>query len=369
MMLWIIFACMSAAAIFAVLWPLGRKPRLPETGNDIAVYRDQLDEIDRDRKAGLIAPPEAEAARIEVSRRLLAAADGPSSRAVAAPRWHRPAAVAAALLVLSLLPVGIYLTLGSPGLPDQSAFARRVDSPQPQSMASLVAQVEEHLAHNPNDGAGWEVLAPVYMRLGRFDDAVAAWRKAVALNGETAGRDANLGEALVAAADGIVTDEAKQSFMRAVGRDAHEPKAQYFLGLADEQDGDKAGAAAKWRALLEQGPADAPWVGFVREALARLTGQPVGDKGPSAAQMAAAQDLPEAQRNEMIRGMVEKLSVRLHAGGGDVDGWLRLVRAYAVLGETAKAKGAADDARRALADRPDDLKRLDELVRGLGLEG
>jgi len=376
MMLWILFALMTAAAIFAVLWPLGRKAGAARTGSDLLVYQDQLEEIDRDRGAGLIGDAEAEAARIEVSRRLLAAADAqatahtPAVKPSQSLRRRRIAAVAA-LMILPLVPLGLYLMLGSPDIPGQPAFAR-IKTPQGnESIDSLIGQVEEHLAKNPNDGAGWDVIAPVYMRLGRFDDAVTAWRKAVALNGDTAARESSLGEALVDAANGVVTAEAKQTFESALARDPHEPKARYFIGLAAEQDGNRDAAAATWRALLDDAPAGAPWVSFVRSSLARVTGEPVPSAvtGPNAEDMAAAEDMNDEQRSAMIRGMVAKLADRLHADGGDVDGWLRLVRAYIVLGERDKAKGAAADARRALSSRPDDVKRLDDLVKGLGLEG
>lgn len=279
------------------------------------------------------------------------------------------------LVAILILPLGLYLELGAPNVPGQPAFARTNTSPTGQSIDSLVSQVEAHLAKNPNDGAGWEVIAPVYLRIGRYDDAVAAWRRALALNGENAARYSGLGEALVGTANGVVTDEAKQAFTSAIAHDPKEPKARYFLGLADEQDGNRDSAAARWRAMLEDAPAGAPWIGFVRAALGRVTGEPVppaagsSDAGPSAADVAAANGMSDEQRNVMIRGMVAQLSDRLHANGGDVDGWLRLVRAYVVLGDRDKAKGAADDARHALASRPDDIKRIDDLAKGLGLEG
>ena len=371
-MLWIIFALMSAAAVVAVLWPLARKPRGPEqAGSDVLVYQDQLAEIARDRGAGLIGDTEAEAARVEVSRRLLAAADSQPAPPPPQPLWHRRVAAVAALIVLLLLPVGLYAALGSPNIPGQPAFARSAAPPDHQSIATLIGQIEEHLAKNPNDGAGWQVIAPVYMRLGRYDDAVAALRKSLALNGENATRDSDLGEALVAAADGVVTDEAKKLFVRAVALDGKDSKARYFLGLADEQDGNREAATEKWRALLKDAPANAPWAGFVRQALARVTRQsvPAAEAGPSAEQMAAAENMPAAQREQMVRDMVAKLADRLHADGSDVDGWLRLVRAYVVLGDQQKAKSAVADARRALGQRPDQIKRIDDLAKSLGLQG
>jgi cytochrome c-type biogenesis protein CcmH len=283
---------------------------------------------------------------------------------------HRRMAAILGLIAILVLPLGLYLDLGSPNVPGQPAFARSNPSPNGQSIESLVSQVEAHLAKNPNDGAGWEVIAPVYLRLGRYDDAVAAWRRALALKGENATRDSGLGEALVGIANGVVTDEAKQAFSKAIARDPKESKARYFLGLADEQDGNREGAAARWRAMLEDAPAGAPWIGFVRAALGRVTGEPVPPAaGPGDADVAAANGMSDEQRNAMIHGMVAQLADRLRANGDDVDGWLRLVRAYVVLGDRDKAKGAADDARHALSSRPDDIKRVDDLAKGLGLEG
>jgi cytochrome c-type biogenesis protein CcmH len=373
MILWCIFALMTAAAIFAVMWPLGRNVQKTGGGSDIVVYKDQLQEIDRDRSAGLIGEAEAEAARLEVSRRLLVAADtGPPAISPVATQWslqRRRAAVIAALVILPFGAPGLYAALGSPNIAGEPALARVDTAPGHDSVDKLVGQVEAHLARNPNDGAGWEVLAPVYMRLGRFDEAVMARKKALALNGETAARDADLGEAEAAAANGVVTAEAKASFERAVARDPHESKAHYFLGLAAEQDGKSDEAAAIWRALLAGAPAGAPWVGFVRETLARATGTPVAAPEPSPNDVAAAANMSGDQRNEMVGRMVAGLAERLHENGADLDGWLRLVRAYAVLGDRDKAKSAAADAKRALADRPDEIERIDDLVKGLGLEG
>jgi cytochrome c-type biogenesis protein CcmH len=372
MTLWIILAVMTAAAIFAVLWPLGQKPAAARGGSDRLVYQDQLAEIDRDRAAGLIGEPEAESARVEISRRLLAAADAeaaPATPSALQAAWHRRAAAIAAIVVVPAIALGFYLKLGSPDIPSQSAFIRLNDAQGDQSITGMIAQVEAHLAHEPKDGQGWQVIAPVYLRMGRFDDAVGAWRRAIAINGESVAAESGLGEALVAAANGVVTDDAKQAFGRAFAADPHEVKARYYLGLADEQDGNRDAAAAKWSALLDGAPPDAGWTNFVRAALARVGGQPVaGSKGPDAGDVAAAEGMSDPQRTEMVRSMVARLSDRLHSDGGDVDGWMRLVRAYVVLGDRDKAKDAAAEAKRALASRPDDVKRIDDLAKGLGLE-
>jgi cytochrome c-type biogenesis protein CcmH len=373
MTLWLVFALMTAAAIFAVLWPLSRRD-VPQGGSDLAVYRDQLDEIARDRSVGLIGDAEAEAAKVEVSRRLIAAADAQSAEqpVMAAPLWRRRAT---ALIALVLLPAGaaaLYLSLGSPQLPGRPLAARlEQQSAQSRSIASMVSQVEAHLERNPNDARGYEVLAPVYLRMGRFADAVTARRKIIALSGDTAERQADLGEALTAAANGIVTEEAKSAFDRALQLDKADLKAKFFIGLAAEQDGDRNKAAGIWRGMLEGAPADAPWAPMVREALTRVGGAPpvAGAAGPTAADMNAAAQMSEQDRNEMVRSMVARLAERLAQNGDDLDGWQRLLRAYMVLGDRAKAQAAAQDAKRALGSDADKLKRIEGTIKDMGLEG
>ena len=366
MALWLLFALMTAMAMLAVLWPLVRGGGTPRSGNDLVVYRDQLDEIARDHAAGQIGEAEAEAARVEVSRRLIGAADAEAAvpRPAQAAPWHRRLVATLGLLVLPLGATALYLTVGSPELPGEPLAARAADV-QNQSIEHLVAQVEAHLEANPNDARGWEVIAPVYLRLGRFDDAVKARRNVLRIAGESADRQADLGEALVGSANGIVTTEAKDAFDRAVALDPQDVKGRYFLGLAAEQDGRRDDAAKIWRDLAAGAPADAPWLQFVRSELARISGG-----GPSAADVAAAGNLPSDERMTMIRGMVEKLSDRLHHdGAADLDGWQRLVRSYMVLGERDKARAAALDARRALVSDPEKLRQMNELVKGLGIEG
>jgi cytochrome c-type biogenesis protein CcmH len=370
MMLWFVMALMTAAAIFAVLWPLARRTPL-RSGSDIAVYRDQLDEIERDRAAGLIGEREAEAARVEVSRRLLAAAD---TLAPAASQdgtvGRRRATALAALIMLPLGAASLYLSLGSPELTSPPLEARRALTPEQSSIMELVARVEAHLEQNPEDGRGWEVLGPVYMRLGRYDDAVKARRTVLRLLGPSAAREADLGEAITGAQNGIVIAEAKAAFDRALALDPRDVRARYFLGLAAEQDGRPKEAAAIWRALLAEASADAAWAGFVRESLARVDPAAAASQpGPSADDVAAASEMSPEQRTAMVQGMVSRLAERLKRDGSDVEGWLRLLRAYMVLGDKEQARAAAGDARRALASDPEKLRRVDELIKGMGLEG
>lgn len=372
MTLWFVFALMTVAAIFAVLWPLGRRA-LPQAGGDEAtVYKDQLAEIDRDVAAGTIGPSEAEAARVEISRRLLAAVDGPRDLPAQPNVKLRRASAVLALVGLPLAAVGFYLSLGSPQLGDFPLAARSRVADATQPLDNLVAQVEAHLEKNPTDGRGWGVLAPVLARLGRYEEAIRAYRNSITYNGDGAERRSDLGEALAGAAGGVVTSEAKAEFERAAAQNPDDPKANYFLGLAAEQDGRNADAAGIWRTMLEKAPADAPWRPLVQAALVRVGGAPAGVPTAPAlpdGAMAAAKDMSEADRGTMIRGMVDRLATRLKQNGDDVEGWLRLVRAYMVMGERDKAVSAVTDARQAVANDAERLRQLNDGLKNLGLDG
>ena len=148
---------------------------------------------------------------------------------------------------------------------------------------------------------------------------------------------------------------------------ADEVKASYFLGVAAEQDGRTAEAASIWRAMLAKAPVDAPWRPLVQAALARVGGSTV--PAPSDDTLAAAKDMNETDRGAMIRGMVERLASRLKQNGDDVEGWLRLVRAYMVMGDRDKAKSALTDARQAVANDAERLRQLNDGLKNLGLDG
>jgi cytochrome c-type biogenesis protein CcmH len=351
---WLAFALMTGAAILSVLVPLARarQAAMAGSGTEVAVYKDQLAEIDRDREAGFIGPAEAEAARIEVSRRLIAAADRSEAAGTDGATRRRRIVAVAAIVAIPLIAAGAYALKGQPGYPGQPLAERAQQAPGQADIAMLIGRVEAHLAANPQDGRGWEILAPVYLRLGRIPEAVRARANALRLLGATADREADLAEAETIAAQGVVTAEAKAGFLRALALAADHPKAGYFLGLAAEQDGKPDEARALWTKLAETAPANAPWLGLIRSEIARLDG--------------AATPQPTAAD---IRGMVESLAARLAADGSDFDGWLRLVRSYAVLGEGAKAREAAASARQRFAAEADKMARLDALVRELGLGG
>jgi cytochrome c-type biogenesis protein CcmH len=371
---------MTGLAALAVLWPLGRHARSagPSGAGDVAIYKDQLAEIERDRERGLIGQPEAEAARIEVSRRLLAAdaaSQGGSPRGNASRR--RRAAAVVALLLVPLVALGVYLRIGRPSAPDQPLAARLAAPANEAPVEALVALVETRLAADPGDAKGWAVLAPIYRRMGRLAEAQQAYRNVLRLEGSTPDREADLGETLAMMSGGIITAEARAAFQRAIDLDPSHVKSRYFLGRAREQEGDTAGAIARWEAILAQTPASVPVAEFLRAEIARAGGRGAKapleakphEKGPDEAAVAAAEKLSPEERAGMVRGMVEGLAARLKSEGGGLDDWLRLVRAYAVLGERDKAMAAAADARRALDGSPEGVKAVDDLVRSLGLAG
>jgi cytochrome c-type biogenesis protein CcmH len=361
MAIWIVFALMAGAAVMAVLWPLSRKPAATGGGDaDTRFYNEQLAEIERDLGRGLISETEAEAARSEAARRLLRSAQASSGAAdvFGEPALRRRrAASAIALSAVPLLALAIYGAYGSPHLPAQPLSARRPDNPQQPDLATAVARIEAHLAQQPGDGRGWEVIAPVYLRGGRLDDAVKAYGNAVRLLGEDAARLSNYGEALVAAHDGVVTAEARQAFDKALRQDATLAKARYYLARAAEQDGDLGAARSHYGAILSSSAPDAPWIPLVRDQLARLD----GEVSPATAA------LPAADRQAAVRGMVEGLAQRLAASGGTAEEWARLVRSYAVLGERDKASASLRSARQALAQDQAGLGRLDAVAQELAL--
>ena len=366
-MLWLLFAVLTAAAVMSVLWPLAKPPRgvgRRETG--VALYKAQLAEIERDEAQSLVAPEDAEGAKIEAARRLMAAAEAPVDSAPAAsPRRVWLAAMAVVILVPAVS-ISLYATIGHPELPDAPLAARLETSPARMDLAVAIAKIEAHLVQHPDDGRGYEVLVPVYLEIGRANDAVRAASAALRLLGPTAGRQALYGETLVAAAGGVVTAEAKQSFEAAAAADPSAAKPRFFLGLAAEQEGDIARAKEIWGKLAAEAPQDAAWAQALRKRIAGLGAGSGAPQGPLAAKIEA---MPADAQLGAIRSMVDGLAARLAQNGQDLEGWLRLVRSYTVLHESDKARAALIDAKRNLAGDPNALARIDALARELGLEG
>jgi len=361
-MIWLVFAVLTGLSLLAVLLPLARAGAPAEAAEtDRAFYREQLAEIAREREEGRLAPEDAEIARTEAARRLLRASENQGT----VPKSTRRARLAAALGTLILAPalaIPLYLFVGADVLPDMPLARRKAVAPPQADLAAAVAKVEEHLAEHPDDGRGWEVLAPVYMRAGRYEEGAQALSEALRLLGPTPARYAALGEARVFAAEGEVTPAAQREFEAALKLDPADLVSRYYLGLAAAQEGDEDKAREIWAKLLAEAPANAPYRALVQGQIGKLRGAaPAG----SAAKAVAAAPPPDQQA--MIAAMVERLAARLAQNGDDVEGWLKLLRAYSVMAEKDKALTALADARNALRDKPTELARVEALASELGI--
>lgn len=367
-MLWVIFAILTAAAVSSVLWPLTRTPRAPNRrAIGLALYKAQLAEIEKDEAQRVVTAADAQSAKTEAARRLIAADGAAGEEPLAAPsRTRARIAFFLTAIFVPLVSLALYLEIGHPALPDAPLAARLEAAPERMDLAAAIAKIEAHLAQHPEDGRGYEVLAPVYLRIGRAGDAVNAARASLRLLGENPARNTLYGEAMVVASQGVVTAAARQAFEAAAAGDPAAPKPRFFLGLAAEQDGDKARAREIWSKLAAGAPQDAPWAAALRERIAALG---VGPGEPANGVEAKIAALPQAGQTSAIRGMVDGLAARLAQNGHDVEGWLRLIRSYTVLEEAGKARSALSEAKRNLASDPDAIARIEALARELGLEG
>lgn len=388
MLVWFVLAALTAIVLFVLLRPLmvvRDEARVAESF-DAAIYRDQLNEIESDRARGLIGETEAEAARVEIARRLLAADE--KARAADRAKTTDGTAKAAILIVGAALPVlslGLYLTYGSPRLPDQPLAARLQDPVNEQNIEALVAKVEARLRENPEEGEGWEAIAPIYLRWGRYNEAAEAYARAVSLLGPSAKLLSGQGQAIVLANDGLVTPQARTVLDEALKRDGTLIEPRILIAIAKEQDGQFKEAVEDWRALLANAKDDQPWRAMVEKRMqaaeAHLAGAPLateppaqaaggrdGERGPTSADIAAAEAMGPAERQAMIERMVQGLATRLDQGGGSITDWLKLVRAYTVLDRKDDAVKALDRAKTEFSGNSQALEELDRLATELGLK-
>lgn len=363
-MIWIAFACLTAACVICVLWPIARgRQAATQASVASAFYQSQTQAIEQDRKAGLISPTDAVIATTEAARRALGARGTGEARVAS-----RPAVWFSALFATVGIPafaMAFYLRTGSPDMPDQPLATRISAKADVNDVGALVARMEAHLAAHPDDGKAQAMIAPVYLRLGRAEEAANAYRLALLALGETAIMRADYAESLVAAADGDVTPEAVRNFDLALATDPALPKARFYLGIAAERAGDIARAIETYQQLVAGAPPQAAYVAVVQRQLGLLQSNIARGKVTTPAENIAA--LPEAERTATIRGMVEGLAARLAQNGNDTEGWLRLVRAFKVLHEDARAATAVSDARKALAADTGALGRVNALAGELGI--
>ena len=383
-------AGLTALAVAAVLIPVLRRHRRgPSRADyDLTVYRDQLRELESDRARGLVSQEQEAAARTEIERRMLRAArardaaqetEAPDARARGPRAWRRRAAAIGLGLCIPALAAGVYASLGTPGLPGRPFAEVERPAEEPAAAAALrepVERLEARLQGDPDNLEGWLLLGRSYVVLQRYPEAVDALRQAAALSGGDPEVLAILGEAQVWANDGVVVPEAAAAFRQVLDARPEDPAARFYLALAQAQAGALQEAYEMWLALAAETPADAPWrgelvalMGQAAEALgiepgAVPSGPAVAEppSGPTAEDMAAAAEMSPEERMAMIRSMVEGLAARLEENPDDAEGWRRLARSYAVLGEHERA---LDTLRRAVDAVPDDLDTLHAYAQAL----
>ena len=389
-------ALLAAAAIVAMTWPLHRGRVVDADAEGAAadqqVYRDQLAEIESDLARGVLSSDDAENARIEVARRLLAASksspvdsDAADDKAASVPSASTPSWAFAVAAIIPASALGIYLWLGSPGAPDQPRTARLAIPLDQLSPPELIARVEARLQSQPDDGRGWDLIAPLYLRQGRFNDAATAFQNGIRLNGASPERAKGLADSLVGLNRGRVTDQAMSLYQAVAKDDPNRFDAAFWIAIAKEQRGDLKGAEADYAVLLPKTAegsrgraAVRERLAFVRSALARSTpaAKPKNQQsetasstspGPTSEDGKAAEKLAPDERSRMIRGMVARLDERLGETSTDVEGWQRLLRAYMVLGERGQAQAALKRAEKALRGDAQALAALRRSAEALGL--
>ncbi len=343
MLLWTVFVVLTLVAVIAVLWPLLQRSRvaLSRQDFDLAIYKDQLREVERDLERGVIGESEAKAARTEISRKIIHLGDneaGAQAPGVKSVGFNRAVGVGVFALIFGAA-FGAYAIIGAPGLPGKPFAERISDKNKNPSLDELVARVEVHLRKNPGDARGWAIIAPSYMRLGRYNDAANALQQVMRLE-EKPDPDvlSSYGEALVMANRGAVGEDAVKVFKEAVRLNPRQATPQYYLGLAELQAGRKDAAVAYWVKLLKNAPQNAPWRSQIEADIRKAGGTPPAAPAPAAGEAASGDGVPD------IGQMIKNLAARLEEDGNNLDGWLMLARSYMVQKKNSDARSALDKA-------------------------
>lgn len=391
-MIWLVFGIMAAGAALLLVWPLTRnRVSLGERADyDLQVYRDQLRELADDKVRGLISDTQETAARTEIERRILAleaAAESHSGDAGGLGAGGKKLIGALMLVGVPGLTAWVYLSIGNPSSPDVP-LASRSDVLQPgeappgmdPNVDEAIRRLADRLEGEPENVAGWTLLARSYAAMGRFTDSIDAYRRALAAEPENNDLTVGLGEAMVyASGDGLVSPPALKLFESVVARDPGNPFAQYYIGLANAQAGNLQLAMDIWTGIAEAADEEATWLPELAVQIKSLADElgveppeialietaptppplppiePVeatGQPGPSAEDMAAAAEMSEEDRDSMIRSMVDRLASRLEENPDDVAGWKRLANARRVLGDF---EGSRDAYAEVVARAPDDI--------------
>jgi cytochrome c-type biogenesis protein CcmH len=303
--------------------------------------------------------------------------------------------------------VWVYSRLGAPGYPDMSLASRieaadaarvnrisqseaeekvpagaTVQAPSPDFIR-LMEQLRTAVAERPRDLQGALLLARNEAALGNFAAARKAQARVLSIKGDQATADdyVDYADMMVLAAGGYVSPEAEAALRAALTRDPQNGPARYYVGLLQAQTGRPDNAFSTWDAALREGPPDATWIAAIRAQIEEMafragvnyTLPPEGQapatapSGPSAEDIANAEDMAPEDRMAMIRNMVQSLSDRLALQGGNSSEWARLISELGVLGNERQARVIWQEAQSVFWDSPEGLAEVDEAARQAGL--
>lgn len=362
MTIWI-FALILTAIVCATLYyaAAGRVVNAgPSTADAMTQqFRAQLREIDADVAAGELDAEAAVAAKGELAREVMRSkSELAVSPAKAERRWFW-----LPVPVIAVLALGMYAYLGRPDLPSAPLADRTPETAQGLDLSAAIKTIETRLATNPDDLRGWQVIAPIYMQLGRFADAVTALRHVNALAAPTADSETDLGEALMMQAGGSVAGEPMDLFRKAVAIDPQSVRARYYIADNETRTGAYSDAVRDWNGLLASAKGDEPWVVTAKNELATaeagLSPSAVASGVTAANAIISAEtspSVPSAQASvppplgPQIDAMVDGLEARLRTQGGSIEEWTELVRSRMVQGRMSDAQTDFDLARKAYPD-------------------
>ena len=319
--------------------------------------------------------------------------DSGSTKGFSLP-FARVALILAALVALAAVAVAVLRS----GKGSQDPVAGTAEATAVPEVETMISGLEKKLKDNPQDARGWHLLGQAYYHVGRYPDAVKAYARAVELDPKNAEAWSALGEVQVLTGPGRITPEMHESFETALKLDPKDFRARYFLAIEKNESGDSKQALDDLIAIVNESPADAPWLQPVRELAERISKQhglpidgrmkaaeaappPVaapamgaggqiaaaGIPGPSSADLQAASRMTPTQQDEMARGMVARLAARLEENPRDAEGWIRLMRARLVLKDPTGARQALTKAKAAFVGDAAQIARFDDAARTLGL--
>lgn len=378
MIFWLLAAALALFTVLALVWPILRRPTdaLGRADSAIAIFRDQLSEVDRDAERGLISTEEAKAARTEIQRRMISA--DKARRGTGSPEGSGRGLLLICAILTPVAAAGLYTILGAPGTPSLPFAERQAEQQDAQNLNNLTAQLRARLEQEPDGGEarGWQLLATTYMNMGRYADARYAYSNIVDRPEANSATWSQYAEAIISAEKGVVTKPAEDAIAKSLELDPLNPAGTYYRAIGIDQAGQTLDARRLLLDRITAEPALQPWMGtFLREANrmgAEFGLDPVGlpdfpdaPRGPSAEDVEAASEMSEEERMDFIRSMVAGLAERLESEPGNLQGWMQLARAYMVLGQRDDAREALLSAKALTDGLPEGDLRRETVEQGL----